>query len=107
MLSILCVGRVIFIHYFYCFLLLLLAQRREPDVIDFNVFSCSPEKGSRVIDFVCIIFIHYFYCFLLLLLAQRREPNVIDFVCRSCNIHPLFLLFFITFVSPEKGARCY
>ena len=54
-----------------------------------------------------VIFIHYFYCFLLLLLAQRREPDVIDFVCRSCNIHPLFLLFFITFVSPEKGARCY
>ena len=44
---------------------------------------------------------------LLLLLAQRREPDVIDFVCWSCNIHPLFLLFFITFVSPEKGARCY
>ena len=54
-----------------------------------------------------VIFIHYFYCFLLLLLAQRREPDVIDFVCWSCNIHPLFLLFFITFVSPEKGARCY
>ena len=48
MLSILCVGRVIFIRYFYCFLLLLLAQRRDPMLLILCV--------GRV------IFIHYFYC---------------------------------------------
>ena len=76
MLSILCVGRVIFIHYFYCFLLLLLAQRREPDVIDFVCWSCNIHP----------LFLLFFK---LLLLAQRRDPDVIDFVCGSCNIHPL------------------
>ena len=61
MLSILCVGRVIFV---YSSLFLL-----------FFITFVSPEKGARC----------YRFC-----------------VCRSCNIHPLFLLFFITFVSPEK-----
>ena len=58
MLSILCVGRVIFIHplfllLFYCFLLLLLAQRREPDVIDFVCWSCNIHP-------LFLLFFYYF-----------------------------------------------
>ena len=43
-----------------------------------------------------VIFIHYFYC-PLLLLAQFM------FLC----VGRVFLLLLFTFVSPEKGARCY
>ena len=84
MLLTLCVGRVIFIHYFYCFLLLLLAQIREPDVIDFVCGSCNIHPVI-------------FTVFLLLLLAQRRDPDVIDFVCGSCNIHPVIFTVFYYF----------